>query len=154
MLYQDPICVGSPNWLAALCCLAPSCCMLCCALVNLCKETNTWHCTKKPNAAFANIQVVKVKVFSCCAMCCPNRNTWTFLAAVLCPCSWTYHQHTGSADSQLSPLCTLWRYGLQLPPIGVYHSASLWWLIANVRTGSTANDYLIRIQTEKPHQTL
>ena len=71
----EPQTVGSPHWLAALCRLAPSCCMLCCALVNLCKETNTWHCTKKPNAAFANIQVVKVKVFSCCAVCCPNRNT-------------------------------------------------------------------------------
>ena len=74
MLYRAPNYVGLPHWLAALCRLAPSCCMLCCALVNLCKETNMWHCTKKPNAAFANIRVLKVRVFSCC-VCCPNRNT-------------------------------------------------------------------------------
>ena len=53
--------------------------------------------------------------FSATVQCVIQIGTpWTFHVIVLCPCSWTHHQHIGSADSLLSPLCTLWRYGLQL----------------------------------------
>lgn len=78
---------------------------------------------------------------------------WTFHAAVLCLCKWTHHQHIARADSWVSPLYTLWWYELKLSPVGVYHPASLWRSITDVRIRSAADEYLIQIRTEEPHQT-